>query len=207
MRRGGERHQVPTESSLSSARDLHRPFRSCDAEQGFLSKGLKSLFQRATRSGILAPVVAPRATSRVSTSRKVLAGMDARLEAAQRGLIWLLVVAIGVLLLCLPRPGDARMALGFAELSEFERTVDLAVTERTRRAQAMQFAQLSLTELLQLAPETETGRTTKRERHARGPKWRVAEGAAPVLSLANLKLVTLAEVSLQSQGPALAEVG
>src|SRR3954452_10236983 len=74
-------------------------------------------------------------------SGRVAAPMEARLVAAQRGLIWLLVVSAFVLLVGLPRPGDARIAHGFEELSQFARAVDLVATEGLRHKQAMQFAQ------------------------------------------------------------------
>ncbi|MFT3923593.1 MAG: hypothetical protein QM778_13765 [Myxococcales bacterium] len=133
--------------------------------------------------------------------------MEARLLAAHRGLIGLLFVTLAVLPICLPRPGDARVARGYAELSEFQRSVDLAATEQTRRAQAMQFAQVPLQELAAPAPGPEAARGALRERSGKvRARWQVADGAPALAPLANLRLVSLGDVSAQSQGAAQAEV-
>lgn len=133
--------------------------------------------------------------------------MDARLEAAQRGLIWLLVVTVIVLLICLPRPGDARTAQAFDELSTFAGAVDLAVVARTRREQAMRFAQVPLAELAPSSVEAPANSKRGRNSHAQGPTWRVETEAPALLALASLRLETLADVSAQSQGAAEADVG
>ncbi len=133
--------------------------------------------------------------------------MDARLVAAQRGLIWLLIATCAVLLLSLPRPGDARTAHAFDELSEFARSVDLPAVEQTRRVQAMRFAQVELAELLQSPVEQAAPVKRRRGAGTAGPKWRIAEGAAPVLAMADLRLATLADVRAQSEGAVSADVG
>jgi|GEM_PF-3886507 len=132
------------------------------------------------------------------------AAMEARFVAAQRALICLLVVTLGVLGICRPRPGDAQIARAHAELAAFTRAADLALIAGTRRAQAMQFAQVSLQELRPSADASQAraGRAAKGQ-----PRWRIAESAGGLLPLVTLELASLADVSVQSRGPAEAQVG
>ena len=86
----------------------------------------------------------------------------------------------------MPPGSDARTAHAFDEVSQFVRSANLPSVEETRRAQAMRFAQVELAELF--PSPVEPAMPAKRRRGAgssTGPKWRIAEGAAPVLALAN----------------------
>src|SRR5262245_56005531 len=115
--------------------------------------------------------------------------MQARIAAAQRALLLLLVASLGVAAVGRPDPDNRRFTDALQELETFRADFSRSTLEQSLREQAEAQRALPLTALQRQAAS------------ARSLKLQVAKDAAPLRPLTAVRLATLADVRAHARSP------